>query len=61
MIIFRYDSQESIFLYSEIQLKNSARNVQVFNFDQVTDINTAYLRFNARNKIYENTNTFSNA
>ena len=49
MIQFLYDSQESIFVYSEIQLKNSIRNTQVFNFNEVTDINTVYSRFNPLN------------
>ena len=39
-------TQESIFIYSEIQLKKSARNIHVFNFDEVTDSNIVYSRFN---------------
>ena len=61
MINFMYDSQENVFVYSEIQLKKSARNIQVFNFNKMTDINVIYSRFNMSNKIYENTNTPSQA
>jgi len=46
-----------VYLFTLRSNSKSALNVQVSNFDVLTDINTVYSRFNTSNKICENTNT----